>query len=473
MGKKLKQGIFYVFIANIINMFFTIILNFLLPKFLSINSYAAIKTFQLYITYVGIIHLGFVDGIYLKYGGTDMNNIDKNETVQILSTLRVFQILFAIILIIISYLIMDPTLFAFSLAVIPLNIISFFKMFFQAVGEFKLYSRITNISSILPFVINIILLFIFKIDNYRFYLISYVIIDIIIWILLEILYYKYTKKIKLLFFSKDIFKENIKSGFSLMCGNFASFLLTGLDRWFVKILMNNYNFAQYSFAVSIENILNVALTPISIPLYNYFCVEKSSKKINIVYKFVIIFAVTIISLAFVVKFILELFLKNYLISTSIIFYLFSAQVFQIIIKSIYINLYKVKKEQNKYFQKLIIVIMSGIIFNILCYIIIRTSTAFAIGTLMSSILWLFISISDFKEINHSISDIVFIFIEIFVFIICGLNFSSVIGFLIYVTITIMLTYIFMRKQLNKILEVVKIILNKKKNKQKQLSDYIN
>ena len=447
MEKKLTKGIFYVFVANIVNMLFTIILNFVLPKFLSINTYAAIKTFQLYVTYIGVIHLGFVDGIYLKYGGKEHKNINTNEIIQIISTLRLFQLALTIILIIISYIIKDPIMFAFSLAVVPLNIVSFFKMFFQAVGEFKLYARVTNLASILPFVANIILLFIFKIDNYTFYLLAYVII-------------RYTKEFNLFFFSRKLLKENIKLGFSLMCGNFASFLLTGLDRWFVKFLMNNFQFAQYSFAVSIENMLNVALTPISIPLYNYFCREKSPQKINIVYKFVIIFAVTIISIAFGVKFILELFLNNYLKSVSIIFYLFAAQVFQIIIKSIYINLYKVKKNQNIYFKKLIIVIISGALFNTLCYGIMKTSTSFALGTLMSSVLWLFISIPDFKEINHKMSDIMFVFIEVFLFMICGLCFSSIIGFLIYFISTLLLIYIFMRKELTKILNTIKIIMKK-------------
>ncbi len=460
MEKKLTKGIFYVFVANIVNMLFTIILNFVLPKFLSINTYAAIKTFQLYVTYIGVIHLGFVDGIYLKYGGKEHKNINTNEIIQILSTLRLFQLALTILLIIISYIIKDPIMFAFSLAVVPLNIVSFFKMFFQAVGEFKLYARVTNLASILPFVANIILLFIFKIDNYTFYLLAYVIIDIVIWVILEISYYRYTKEFNLFFFSRKLLKENIKLGFSLMCGNFASFLLTGLDRWFVKFLMNNFQFAQYSFAVSIENMLNVALTPISIPLYNYFCREKSPQKINIVYKFVIIFAVTIISIAFGVKFILELFLNNYLKSVSIIFYLFAAQVFQIIIKSIYINLYKVKKKQNIYFKKLIIVIISGALFNTLCYGIMKTSTSFALGTLMSSVLWLFISIPDFKEINHKMSDIMFVFIEVFLFMICGLCFSSIIGFLIYFISTLLLIYIFMRKELTKILNTIKIIMKK-------------
>ena len=69
MDKKLQKGIVAVLIANLVNVAFSLATNFLLPKYLSIESYAGIKEFQLYVSYVGLFHLGFVDGIYLKYGG--------------------------------------------------------------------------------------------------------------------------------------------------------------------------------------------------------------------------------------------------------------------------------------------------------------------------------------------------------------------------------------------------------------------
>ena len=64
----MKKGITIVFVANIINMFFSVITSFILPKYLSIESYGYYKVFQLYVNYLGIAHLGYIDGIYLKYG---------------------------------------------------------------------------------------------------------------------------------------------------------------------------------------------------------------------------------------------------------------------------------------------------------------------------------------------------------------------------------------------------------------------
>ena len=53
MDKKLQKGILAVLIANMVNVFFSLATNFLMPKYLSIESYAGIKEFQLYVSYVG------------------------------------------------------------------------------------------------------------------------------------------------------------------------------------------------------------------------------------------------------------------------------------------------------------------------------------------------------------------------------------------------------------------------------------
>ena len=81
-------------------------------------------------------------------------------------------------------------------------------------------------------------------------------------------------------FSFEEFIANIKTGLPLTLGNFSSVLLTSIDRWFVKYLMDTVQFAQYSFAVSTEGIVNVALTPITITLYNYFCKHDNIEEIK-------------------------------------------------------------------------------------------------------------------------------------------------------------------------------------------------
>ena len=69
MSTSLKKGLMYVLIANFINLGFNLITNFVLPKELSVESYATIKTFQLYVSYAGLFHFGFVEEKTLKNSG--------------------------------------------------------------------------------------------------------------------------------------------------------------------------------------------------------------------------------------------------------------------------------------------------------------------------------------------------------------------------------------------------------------------
>lgn len=81
-------------------------------------------------------------------------------------------------------------------------------------------------------------------------------------------------------FSLNELLNNIKGGILLTVGNLSSVVLTSMDRWFVKALMTTLAFAQYSFAVSMENFMNVAVTPVTTTLYNYFCKATDKSQIR-------------------------------------------------------------------------------------------------------------------------------------------------------------------------------------------------
>ena len=65
--------------------------------------------------------------------------------------------------------------------------------------------------------------------------------------------------------------------------------------------------------------------------------------------------------------------------------LFAAQIFYIVIKSIYVNLYKAQKKQSIYFIKLTAIIVVGFVFNVICYNLYKVKESFAVGTLLSAV----------------------------------------------------------------------------------------
>lgn len=464
LDKKLRKGIFTVFLANIINLFFSLATNFLLPKYLSVETYAGIKTFQLYVSYVGLLHFGYIDGMYLKYGGVNLKKrVDKKFALNI-STMRVFELTVTLIITIIALLTRDWIMILFAISVFPQNLSSYYQFLYQATGEFTLYGRVMNFSTIGTFVVNMLLLFLLHCNNDIWYVALYVVLYYLIWIILEVSFRKTHSFEKSKLFSWSELKSNIQDGFLLTLGNLASMIQNGMDSWFVKFLMNVTSFAQYSFAVSVGNFMNLAVTPITTTLYNYFCREKSVEKQRELTRNIFIFATVLPSAAFPVKFILEVYLQHYLTAVYVIFWLFASQMFSIIIRSVFINLYKVKRKQNIYFAKLIFVLVLGFIFNIICYQIVHVKEAFAIGTLLSSLIWYIISTSDFKYLKITVKDNVYLLLAMIAFLLTGFYLESVMGMVTYLVINFTLLLLFMKSTLVNLMKSLKHTVYKVVNK---------
>lgn len=448
---NLKKSILVVFSANIISLLFNLITNFVLPRYLSIDTYAYIKTFQFYLVYAGALHLGYNDGMYLKYGGKKVLNLDANDLSIDISTGRIFQLLISLILVFVSMKYDNSVLFLVAIVTLPYNMAWYFKLFYQAVGEFNKYGQAMNLTTFFTFATNMVLLFILKTDDYKVYLLTYAFINIIVWIVIEVKFYKYNHlKFEWRKFDFSVFLENIRKGFYLTCGNFSSNILTGMDRWFIKVLLTNQEFAPYSFAVSMENLLNVAVTPISITLYNFFCNAPSIKEIQEIRNRIMVFAAVIISCAFPAKFILENLLVNYMNSSRVMFFLFATQIFYIIIKSIYVNMYKAQGRQNIYFKKMILIIMIGFVINIISFFIYPYKESFAIATMITAGIWFCLSINDMCELTYTKKELCYPFLEIILFLICGYELNSILGFLVYCIMTYIITFIFMEETLTNI-----------------------
>lgn len=441
---QLIKGIFYVLSANILSMLSGICTGFFLPKFLSVDSYAMIKTYQLYITYCALLHLGFNDGMLLKYGGKSIHDINSNELYTDLSTLRIFQAVAVGLGCLFALIVHDPILLWAALSTFPLNIVAYFKNLYQAVGEFKRFSFVLNSSTGLMLFVNLVLLFCFKTDNWHFYIAGYFAVDAFIWIAMEVINSKvWSERAKRVVFSAKCLKGNIKSGLFLLLGNSASSLMTGMDRLFVKFLLQTSDFAMYSFAASMENFLNLAMGSVAVTLYNYFATNSEKERVESARSYVTLLSALLIAAAFPLIFIVDHFLDKYNASKSIIIILFAAEFYYTIVLCIYVNLYKVHKRQRTYFLKLVADLIIGFFLNELFYVLIGKNETFAIATFLSSYIWMLISEKDFPQYQIRASEKIYNLLIPVLFMICGTFLGSILGFVVYVTVFIILSLILM------------------------------
>ena len=73
------RNIIIVAISNIISLAAGVLTGFLLPKIMDKVDYSSYKTFTLYTSYIGVLHFGICDGIYLKYAGSTYDELEKSK----------------------------------------------------------------------------------------------------------------------------------------------------------------------------------------------------------------------------------------------------------------------------------------------------------------------------------------------------------------------------------------------------------
>ena len=110
---------------------------------------------------------------------------------------------------------------------------------------------------------------------------------------------------------------------------------------------------------------------------------------------------------------------------EVLFWLFAGKILYVIIQAIYVNLYKALKKQNIYFWNLVIVTVANILIIYLLFLFIRTSVAFAIGTMISNGLWFVLCVSDLKEFRPTINEYFYILVMIVILLFCGITSSFI------------------------------------------------
>lgn len=456
----MKRGLIHIFLANMVYLVINIMNSFLLPKFLSIETYAILKTYTFYIGYAGFLSLGYADGMYLKYGGENISQVNFSDLSSSYKSFALLEIIVSSICAVMALFIGDFILVAFSVGSFCINLIGYYKNFYQAVGEFRLYGKALNYQTLLLFIINIFLLFLFRIDDSRIYIIVQVVTAIVVMIYLTIILEKKASFIQKGKLSLEQIKENISSGFTLMLGNFSSSIFTGLDRWFVKLLMTSIEFAYYSFAVSLENIINVFISPITISLYNVFCKNKEITYIYKIKRLTLLWGFLVITAAFPVKFVIKYYLIEYSNAIDIIFLLFATQAFYVVIKGVHVNLYKVKGQQKKYFILMIVMIVIAITLNIIIYFFLKDTEAFAIGTFLTAVIWFIYCEVEDRKINFHKKEYIAVILFLIAYFTCSMIDNSVFGFLLYMLSYCIIVLFFMFDSLIYVLKTLKTAINK-------------
>ncbi len=266
------RNVLYAFAAQIVSLLLSVLMSLIVPKLLGTESYAYWQLFVFYTGYIGFSHLGLTDGVYLKLGGEDYDNLDYSLYKSQLTLSLLFQVLIAVI---ISAMALFSgwessrilvIIFA-CIYMIVYNAAGYLGYIFQAVNETQQFS-FSLILDRAVFIIAVLVAFVIENVDFRYFIIFYIVSKA-----LSLLYccYKGWNIVKAkTSFNKIVFSEmknNISVGAKLLIANIASTLILGIGRIVIDHTWGILTFGKISFSLSLTSFFLQFVAQISMVLF--------------------------------------------------------------------------------------------------------------------------------------------------------------------------------------------------------------
>lgn len=267
------QNFSYTLSSNFISLLISSLIIFVVPKVIGINDYGFWQIYLFYSAYVGFLHFGWNDGIYLRYGGEKYENLNKELFFSQFWMLFFSQLFISIVLGIgtnFYYPDIKNELFilhmiSFNLLIVNVRYMLLFIL--QATNRMKEYS----VSVILDRVIYaFFIIFLVLIGNKQY---KPMIVSDLIGKFISLLYLIYVcndiviRKISDFYFNFSETIKNIKVGVNLMLANIAGTLILGIVKFGIQKVWSVAVFGSVSLTLSVSNLLMTFVNALSLAIF--------------------------------------------------------------------------------------------------------------------------------------------------------------------------------------------------------------
>lgn len=402
------KKISFVAISNIFKLISSILIAFIIPKILGLTNYGYYKIFGLYLTYIGLFHFGFIDGIYIKYGGIDYEKLERKQFRTFFRFLLSFELTIGILGVLVSIFFIQAEkqiiFILLFLNLIAINLTTYYQFISQITSRFKEYSlRIIFLS--FTNIIIVAILYYLHISDYRIYITLIVLINYVLlfWYIYTYKDITFGKKLSLKE-SRHAITELFKIGIPLLLANLSTTFVITVDKQIVEILFPVEIFGVYSFAYSMLSMITVVVSAISVVLYptlkrtNFDNISNNYYKLN---KVIIIIVLIGLIAYFPLLWLIPKFLPEYVDSLIIFRIAMPGLVFTSSISAIKHNFFKITNKNIQFFFLGLGSIITNIVLNLLSYNIFGTTTAIAVSSVFGLVIW-YIATEIFMIKNFSV-----------------------------------------------------------------------
>lgn len=268
---QMKKSMLMSVSAQVISFIVSLILNLIVPKYIDEYQYAYWQTFMLYISYVGILHFGLLDGLVLRYSQYDYDELDKPKVRSQFLVLFLADLTLSICMIIVAsktcHGITRGVISLVAVGIVTRNVFSYTSYTFQITNRIGKYAMLVIVQRLF-YGAGILMLLFLKIENFYWLCI----IDLCSDIVGIVIGGRFNRG---LYFGnvipfKNIITEtklNISSGSLLLVANWASNFLVGSGKMIIQWCWNALIFGKVTFAFSISNLFLNFVMAISVVLF--------------------------------------------------------------------------------------------------------------------------------------------------------------------------------------------------------------
>lgn len=396
--KKTLFNFFSVSVSNLLMIISSIIVGFVLPIILTVPAYGYYKTYTLFATYTVFLTLGIGEGVILKYGGLDYNQLERPLFRAIYRYLNLFQLICSVVILAATFLFASNE-YIYILAFVVVNIFAtnsyaYLYQVAQITQRFRdcTLKNIIHSSSYIVIFAGLFVLYKTKGEvDYRLAIAGIVMSNLIttIWFNIRLKEIVFGKAMPLKNARTDV-QGLIKNGMPLLVSNFCSTLILTIDKQFVNVTFDKTTYAIYSFAYSILRIITFATTAMATVLYPILkrTTEKTMKEnydLLISCILVLVFAMEIAY--FPLVFIVEHFIPKYEESLIIFRIVYPGLAISSAITVIMNNYYKAMNKSVLFFKKSVIVLGISFVANVIAYFLFGTTTSLSIASILTMIIW--------------------------------------------------------------------------------------
>lgn len=277
---RLFKNISYTLASNLLSTLTSIFVVLIIPRFIGVRAYGMWQVFMFYAGYVGVMHLGWADGLFLRRGGQHIKDIDSIDLKSESLLYILFNTLIGLLVSAYGFFVSSEYVFiviSLGVGVVVINFRTWVTMILQSTGNFKAFSINLTAQSFIYLVL-LTFIIVLHVHDYRMMITSYLVSQFCTSIsgVLQIKNYIFIKGFNFKAARIEA-KKNLIAGSKLMFANFTALLIVGIIRFGIQQKWSVETFGKVSLVLTISNFMMVFINAISLVLFP--SLRRTSQKI--------------------------------------------------------------------------------------------------------------------------------------------------------------------------------------------------